>query len=309
MTIDDQALKQLPYELQAEISENQFHKQMTPSEFDEARRLIEPYLAAAAKARQRHEGRRNGGGKFSPATKGKTRDLVGRQLGISGRSLEKIRAVMDAARGDPGRFGDLVSEMDRSGNVDRAHRNMLARRDEGRVANLQPVAGKFPTLVVDPPWDYKQWRGGRAGPTYATMSHQELLTLPIPTWAASDCHLYVWTTNAFMPQAVELVAAWGFEHRTILTWVKPRFGFGKYFRNQTEQVLFAIKGELAVRCHDISTAIAAPQGSHSEKPERFYEIVRQASPPPYGEAFQRHARPDFVNLFDAPEAWDKSHQQ
>jgi hypothetical protein len=29
---------------------------------------------------------------------------------------------------------------------------------------------------------------------------------------------------------------------------------------------------------------------------RFYEIVRAASYPSYGEAFQRQARPDFVNL-------------
>jgi hypothetical protein len=36
---------------------------------------------------------------------------------------------------------------------------------------------------------------------------------------------------------------------------------------------------------------------HSEKPERFYDIVRAASFPPYGEAFQRTPRSDFANLF------------
>ena len=41
----------------------------------------------------------------------------------------------------------------------------------------------------------------------------------------------------------------------------------------------------------------APVGAHSEKPEKFYEIVGAASYPPYGEAFQRKARPGFVNLF------------
>ena len=203
MTTDD-FLSQLPYELQAEISENQFHKDLTPSEMDEARRRIEPFFAAAAKTRQRREGRTNAGGKFPPATKGKTRDIVGGLFGISGRSLDKIRAVTDAAKADPEHFGDLVKAMNRTGNVDRAYRNMLIRRDEGYVASLQPVAGRFPTLVVDPPWDYQQWRGSRPGPTYATMSQQELLALPIPNWAASKCHLYLWTTNAFMPQATNL---------------------------------------------------------------------------------------------------------
>ena len=55
---------------------------------------------------------------------------------------------------------------------------------------------------------------------------------------------------------------------------------------------------LATRCNSISTLFEAPVGKHSEKPEKFYEIVRAASYPPYGEAFQRKARPEFVNLFE-----------
>ena len=46
-----------------------------------------------------------------------------------------------------------------------------------------------------------------------------------------------------------------------------------------------------------TTHFEARVGQHSEKPERFYEIVREASYGPFGEAFQRTARPDFVNLY------------
>jgi N6-adenosine-specific RNA methylase IME4 len=93
------------------------------------------------------------------------------------------------------------------------------------------------------------------------------------------------------------MARWGFAHKTILTWIKPRWGLGSYFRNQTEHVLFGIRGALGTRSDSISTLFEAPVGEHSEKPERFYEIVRAASYSPYGEAFQRQARPDFANLF------------
>jgi N6-adenosine-specific RNA methylase IME4 len=97
------------------------------------------------------------------------------------------------------------------------------------------------------------------------------------------------------------MAAWGFQHRTALTWAKPHYGLGKSFRGQTKHVLFGIKGTLATRCTNISTLFHAPMGGHSEKPEKFYEIVRVASYPPYGEAFQRQPRPDFVNLYaEAP---------
>jgi N6-adenosine-specific RNA methylase IME4 len=70
-------------------------------------------------------------------------------------------------------------------------------------------------------------------------------------------------------------------------------------RNSTEFVLFGILGDTTTRpaAASIPTHFEAPRGAHSEKPERFYEIVRAASYPPYGEGNQREPRPDFVNLF------------
>jgi N6-adenosine-specific RNA methylase IME4 len=176
-------------------------------------------------------------------------------------------------------------------------------RDEKRIRDLQPIAGKFRALIVDPPWDY-EWLSiaGRAAPGYATMSHEELLALNVEGWAEENCHLYLWTTNNFMTRAVELMARWGFQHKTVLTWVKPRWGLGSYFRNSTEHVLFGVRGELRTRSDSIATHFEAPLGEHSEKPERFYEIVRAASYEPFGEAFQRQDRADFANLFQVAEA-------
>jgi N6-adenosine-specific RNA methylase IME4 len=74
-------------------------------------------------------------------------------------------------------------------------------------------------------------------------------------------------------------------------------GLGCSFRNTTEHCLFGSQGDLATRRNDIATHFEAPVGEHSEKPERFYEIVRAASYPPYGEAFQRKARAGFTNLY------------
>jgi N6-adenosine-specific RNA methylase IME4 len=129
------------------------------------------------------------------------------------------------------------------------------------------------------------------------MTQDELIALPVVGWAEENAHLYLWSTNAMLPHAFPLLAAWGFTYKTTLTWAKPRWGLGSHFRGQTEHVVFGIRGELQTRRGDISTLIEAPTGQHSEKPERFYDIVRLASYPPYGEAFQRTQRPDFQNLF------------
>jgi N6-adenosine-specific RNA methylase IME4 len=66
-------------------------------------------------------------------------------------------------------------------------------------------------------------------------------------------------------------------------------------------VLFGVRGEFRTRSAPIATHFEAPVREHSEKPERFYEIVRASSYPPYGEAFQRTSRPDFANLFQQAE--------
>jgi N6-adenosine-specific RNA methylase IME4 len=197
--------------------------------------------------------------------------------------------------------------MDRT-SVNSAYRRLQQKLDERRVLGLRPIIGKFRTIVLDPAWEY-DWLSlaGRAKPGYAMQTHEELLALDVKAWADEEagCHLYLWTTNNFMDRAAELVQHWGFQHRTLITWIKPApFGLGSYFRNSTEHVRFATLGDTTTRPAgaSIPTHFEAPRGEHSEKPECFYEIVRCASYPPYGEGNQRTPRPDFVNLFRPTEA-------
>jgi N6-adenosine-specific RNA methylase IME4 len=184
--------------------------------------------------------------------------------------------------------------------------------DESRVLALRPIVGKVRTIILDPAWDYT-WLSlaGRAKPGYAMQTIEQLLALDVAAWADDEvgCHLYCCTVNNFMAEACKLVAHWGFQHRTVLTWEKPPpFGMGSYFRNSTEHVIFATRGKTTTRhaAASIPTHFQAPRGEqHSEKPEKLYEIIRAASYPPYGEGNQRVPRPDFQNLFcpvtDAPE--------
>jgi N6-adenosine-specific RNA methylase IME4 len=156
-----------------------------------------------------------------------------------------------------------------------AAKDETRKEDEVRILSLSQVTGKFPTLVIDPPWDYEGLSlAGRAAPVYATMTREELMALDVSQWAADNCVMYLWVTNNFMTRGVELMAKWGFQHKTVLTWVKPRIGLGSYFRNSTEHVLFGIRGEMRTRRDDIPTHFEAPTTGHSIKPEKFYEIVR-----------------------------------
>jgi hypothetical protein len=198
ITIDPRALALLPFELREEIAENVCRKDLAPSEIDALRRRCEAVLQEQAKARQAEAGPAAGRGakpsgsrQLSQTGKGRTTDQIGAFVGVSGRTVEKIGKVVDAAEREPEKFAPLVAEMDRTGKVNGAYRKLRQAEDEERLKGIVPIKGKFRTLVVDPPWAYELSLVGRAAPDYATMSHEELLALPVTGWAEDNCHLYL----------------------------------------------------------------------------------------------------------------------
>lgn len=159
---------------------------------------------------------------------------------------------------------------------------------------------RYRTIVADPPWRYRPARIPttgkklRAEPSahYHTMTIDELAALPIESMAEDDAHLYLWVTNPILPDAFPLIDAWGFTYRTIITWEKQgTLGMGFAFRNQTEHVLFAMRGHLPIPpAKRQRTIFRAPKGEHSRKPDAFLDMVEHVSPGPYLELFARRAR-------------------
>lgn len=147
----------------------------------------------------------------------------------------------------------------------------------------------FATIVIDPPWRYGNTATrGAAEDHYPTMTFSELEALELPSLDAS--HLYLWTTNNFIGDALDLCVSWGFEYKTMLTWVKPQMGMGNYFRSVTEHVVFGTKGSLPTLRNDRTNVINADRTRHSAKPDAFYDLVQEMSPGPYLEMFARTRR-------------------
>lgn len=151
------------------------------------------------------------------------------------------------------------------------------------------VEGKFRTFIADPPWRYGNTSTrGNAAKEYGTMSTEELCALDIvPSVAEDDAHLYLWVTSSHLPDGLEVMAAWGFEYKTYLVWVKPQIGMGNYFRVSTELILFGVRGNLRTQARDIRNYFTVSRGKHSQKPDQFRDIVERASTGPYMELFSR----------------------
>ena len=151
---------------------------------------------------------------------------------------------------------------------------------------------KYKTIIADPPWRY----GDRLSPkhgriTYETMSVEEIKALQVNDIAEDGCHLYLWVTNSFIKQGFEILEAWGFTYKTIITWIKPNYlGLGHYWRNNTEHCLFATKGKSKVRRKDMWNVFIAPKRKHSAKPVEFMGCVEEMSEKPRLEMFSRCKR-------------------
>ena len=245
---------------------------------------------------------------------------AGELLNVSGGSIKRARVVQE--HGGP----ELVQAVDQGlvtvsdaaavakeshttqralvGAVQREEVNNLktakVRRDIERqrleIAEGRAVLpeGVFEVIAIDPPWPYDNTynaahAAGRSGCKYPSMSIEELKGLELP--AARDCVLWLWTTNAFMPDACELIRAWGFTHKTILTWMKPRLGTGHWLRNVTEHCLLAVKGTPKVSLTNQSTVLKARAREHSRKPDEFYELVESLCVGRKLDYFSREPRP------------------
>ena len=158
--------------------------------------------------------------------------------------------------------------------------------DAGTIPGLPP--GGFATILIDPPWPLQ---GGEKH--YRTMSLARITALPVGALAARDAHLWLWTTNALLPTAYEVAAAWGFTVRSPLTWVKFRLGLGGRYqlRNATEQLLFCTRGRAPLGSRSQPTWFNAPVTEHSRKPAEQFAIIERVSPGPYLELFARR-RPE-----------------
>ncbi len=173
----------------------------------------------------------------------------------------------------------------------------IAAYNKASVPTLA-LTGQYRTIVVDPPWPMEKilrdCRPNQSDFDYPTMTIEEITRLPVARTAMADgCHLYLWTTQRFLPDAFDIMKAWGFKYQCLLTWVK-NVGFTPYsFMYSTEHCLFGRIGDLPLLKLGKRLDFSAKVREHSRKPQEFYDLVKQVSPEPRRDMFSREAHDGF----------------
>lgn len=165
----------------------------------------------------------------------------------------------------------------------------------------------YGAILADPPWPFATWshKGqGRSGEAhYSTMSHADMNAMPVADLAADDCVLFLWIVQTQIPQAVELVNAWGFTMKSkAFTWVKgsglplwpddvtTQMGMGKWTRAETEDCWLATRGSPKRLDAGIRQVIDERRREHSRKPDGVHERIERLVAGPYLELFGRQKR-------------------
>ena len=168
-----------------------------------------------------------------------------------------------------------------------------------------PRDRRYAVLYADPPWQFRVYdenssiasEHGAAGVHYPCMSTDAICALPVKELATDAAALFLWTTAPHLPEALQVITAWGFEYKTHAVWVKDWIGVGFWVGNQHEILLVAAWGDMPTPApaNRPSSVITAPRREHSRKPDEVYALIERMYPElPKIELFARQTRPGWA---------------
>jgi len=277
-----------------EVVENTERKDFTVSEMVAVARFVSPGIEA-----EHPQGRpEENAGKF-PDLMDHNRDRIAKYVGVSGRTLEKAKTVVEAAEKQPDLYQPILEKVDNGSiSVDKAYKIVTIKEKQREIkeSGSPPFPeGLYDVIYADPPWkyDYNGSLRGKADIHYSTMELKDILLLPIHDHIASDAILLLWTTNTFLEEALKVMHYWGFTYKTNFVWIKDRIGTGFWLRNQHELLLLGFRGDFPHPADEDrpSSVIQAPYMEHSAKPDLLYPLIEKMYPKRrYLELFARNQR-------------------
>jgi N6-adenosine-specific RNA methylase IME4 len=175
-----------------------------------------------------------------------------------------------------------------------------AERERDLAARQSALPDKrYGVIYADPEWRFEVYSRDTgmdraADNHYPTSSTEDICNRPVADIAADDCVLFLWATVPMLPDALRVMDAWDFQYKSHCIWAKDRIGTGYWFRNQHEILLVGTRGNVPAPAMgtQVESLVDAPVGRHSEKPEKFYQLIELYFPNlPKIELNARAARP------------------
>jgi N6-adenosine-specific RNA methylase IME4 len=196
-------------------------------------------------------------------------------------SPEKFEAHVAVAKGSAVRSLDrAVTQAEKKDRRDTRERELATATEQASVALGSKLYG---VIYADPPWRFQPYStetgmDRAADNHYPTMTLDDIKALGPP--AADDAVLFLWATVPMLPQALDLMSAWGFTYKSNFVWVKQTIGSGYWNRNRHELLLIGTRGKVPAPApgEQFDSVIIVQRSEHSAKPFRAREIIEEMFP-------------------------------
>ena len=154
---------------------------------------------------------------------------------------------------------------------------------------------KYNIIYADPAWKFgSRLANGnkkngivnlkqvKIGDNYNVMNNKEICELPIKEMTEDDAVLFLWTTDAHIEEAMNVINAWGYKYKTIgFTWLKKEKSgtqscyVGFWTTKCGEICLLATKGKISkyLKKRNVRQLVEATRGRHSEKPNEVRKRI------------------------------------
>ena len=152
------------------------------------------------------------------------------------KSINPVSAAK-AASAEKSAPAGLTEKAEEVAKIARRRESVFSLRERRRteaelgVKHAALPQKRYGVVYADAAWRWEAWSretGLDIAPEahYPTMSFDAIKALDVAGIAAADSVLFMWATVPVLPQAVEVMAAWGFTYKSGLSWAKDRAGTG-----------------------------------------------------------------------------------
>ena len=160
-------------------------------------------------------------------------------------------------------------------------------------------------ILADPPWQFttRSPAGQGKSPSrhYRTMPTAEIMAMPVGELAAPHCALFLWVYGSMLPDAMQVMDAWGFRYVSHGSWAKQSptgrtwsFSTGYTFRGGSEVYLLGFRGRPKRLAANVRNLVVAPVREHSRKPDELRDNAGRMYGGPHLELFAREAMPGWT---------------
>lgn len=232
-----------------------------------------------------------------------------KELQISKRRSTRSRKLASIPEPKRAEYVEALIEDDKAVSPDAVLRKQREENKRAKVYALMTAAfsedGPFGCVVIDPPWAMEKidrdLYPNQDAFDYPTMSTEEITAFWRDEMAPKlepDCHLFMWTTQRFLPASLKIIEDIGFRYVLVMVWHKAGgfqpIGLPQY---NCEFAVYARRGSpVFIDTKDFMCCFNAPRREHSRKPDEFYDTIRRVTGGSRIDVFSRERREGFAQF-------------